>query len=138
MNKLAKLFVKTSLVYLALSTILGVLITIGPGYSFMHSHFALVGWVSFMVFGLAYESIPRFSSKPLYSRKLGMWQFWLANIGLIGLSLSYPFMRMYMLKGKDASDAFLAVIIFGLIEVISCFIFIYNIWKSMDNQGSSR
>jgi cbb3-type cytochrome oxidase subunit 1 len=138
MNKLAKLFVKTSLVYLAISTILGVLITIGPGYSFMHSHFALVGWVSFMVFGLAYESIPRFSSKPLYSRKLGMWQFWLANIGLIGLSLSYPFMRMYMLKGKDASDAILAVIIFGVIEVISCFIFIYNIWKSMDNQGSPK
>ncbi len=138
MNKLAKLFVKTSLVYLAMSTILGVLITIGPGYSFMHSHFALIGWVSFMVFGLAYESIPRFSSKPLYSRKLGMLQFWLANIGLIGLSLSYPFMRMYMLKGNDTSDAFLAVIIFGLIEAISCFIFIYNIWKSMDNQGSSR
>jgi cbb3-type cytochrome oxidase subunit 1 len=104
----------------------------------MHSHFALVGWVSFMVFGLAYESIPRFSSKPLYSRKLGMWQFWLANIGLIGLSLSYPVMRMYMLKGKDTSDAILAVIIFGVIEVISCFIFIYNIWKSMDNQGSTR
>jgi len=138
MNKLAKLFVKTSLVYLALSTILGVLITIGPGYSFTHSHFALVGWVSFMVFGLAYESIPRFSSKPLYSRKLGMWQFWLANIGLIGLSLSYPVMRMYMLKGKDTSDAFLAVMIFGLIEVISCFIFIYNIWKSMDHQGSPK
>jgi nitric oxide reductase large subunit len=138
MNKLAKLFVKTSLVYLALSTVLGVIITIGPGYSFMHSHFALIGWVSFMVFGLAYESIPRFSSKPLYSRKLGMWQFWLANIGLIGLSLSYPFMRMYTLKGKDASDAFLAVMIFGLIEAISCFIFIYNIWKSMDHQGSSK
>ena len=138
MNKLAKLFVKTSLVYLAISTILGVLITIGPGYSFMHSHFALIGWVSFMIFGLAYESIPRFSSKPLYSRKLGMWQFWLANIGLIGLSLSYPVMRMYMLKGKDTSDAFLAVMIFGLIVAISCFIFIYNIWKSMDNQGSPR
>ena len=138
MNKLAKLFVKTSLVYLALSTILGVLITIGPGYSFMHSHFALIGWVSFMVFGLAYESIPRFSSKPLYSRKLGMWQFWLANIGLIGLSLSYPVMRMYMLKEKNYYDAMIAVIIFGLIEVISCFIFIYNIWKSMDNQGSPK
>lgn len=138
MNKLAKLFVKTSLVYLALSTILGVLITIGPGYSFMHSHFALIGWVSFMVFGLAYEAIPRFSSKPLYSRKLGMWQFWLANTGLIGLSLSYPFMRMYMLKGKDTSDAFLAVIIFGLVEAISCFIYIYNIWKSMDHQGSPK
>ena len=138
MNKLAKLFVKTSLVYLALSTILGVFIIIGPGYSFMHSHFALIGWVSFMVFGLAYEGIPRFSSKPLYSRKLGMLQFWLANIGLIGLSLSYPFMRMYMLKEKDPTDAIIVVMIFGLIEAISCFIFIYNIWKSMDHQGSPK
>jgi len=104
----------------------------------MHSHFALIVGYPLWFFGLAYESIPRFSSKPLYSRKLGMLQFWLANIGLIGLSLSYPFMRMYMLKGKDTSDAFLAVIIFGLIEVISCFIFIYNIWKSMDHQGSPK
>ena len=138
MNKLSRLFIKTSLVYLALSAILGVLITIGPGYSFMHSHFALIGWVSFMVFGLAYEIIPRYSSKPLFSRKLGMIQFWLANIGLIGLSLSYPFMRMYMLKEKDPSEAIIAVIIFALIEAISCFVFIYNIWKSMGNAGSSK
>jgi cbb3-type cytochrome oxidase subunit 1 len=138
MNKLARLFIKTSLVYLALGAILGVLITIGPGYSFMHSHFALIGWVSFMLFGLAYESIPRYTSRALYSKKLGMIQFWLANIGLIGLSLSYPFMRMYMLKEKDSSDAATAVIIFGLIEAISCFIFIYNIWKSVGNTGSSK
>ena len=138
MNKLARLFIKTSLVYLALSMILGVLITIGPGYSFMHSHFALVGWVSFMLFGLAYESIPRYTSRALFSKNLGMIQFWLANIGLIGLSLSYPFMRMYMLKEKDASYAITAVMIFGLIEAISCFIFIYNIWKSIGNTGSSK
>ena len=138
MNKLARLFIKTSLVYLTLSTILGVLITIGPGYSFMHSHFALVGWVSFMLFGLAYESIPRYTSRALFSKNLGMIQFWLANIGLIGLSLSYPFMRMYMLKEKDASDAIAAVMIFGLIEAFSCFIFVYNIWKSMGNTNSSK
>ncbi|MFZ3384334.1 MAG: cbb3-type cytochrome c oxidase subunit I [Candidatus Methanoperedens sp.] len=138
MNKLAGLFIKTSLVYLFLGTILGVLITIGPGYSFMHSHFALIGWVSFMLFGLAYESIPRYTSRALYSRKLGMIQFWLANIGLIGLSLSYPFMRMYMLKEKDASDAATAVMIFGLIEAISVFMFVFNIWKSMGSTGSSK
>ena len=138
MNKLSRLFIKTSLVYLVLSTILGVLITIGPGYSFMHSHFALIGWVSFMLFGLAYESIPRYTSRALYSKKLGIIQFWLANIGLIGLSLSYPFMRMYDMKGKDYSDALTAVMIFGLIEAISCFIFIYNIWKSMGNRDSSK
>ncbi len=104
----------------------------------MHSHFALLGWVSFMLFGLAYESVPRFSSRALFSRKLGMIQFWLANIGLIGLSLSYPIMRMDMLRERNYSDPMAAVIIFGLIEAISCFMFIYNIWKSMGSTGSSK
>lgn len=132
MNKLANLFIKTSLVYLAISAILGVLIIPGPGFSFMHSHFALVGWVSFLLFGVCYEVIPRFSGKPLFSEKLGVLQFWLGNIGLIGLFFSYPFMKMYMVKQKDSSDAMLMVIIFGTIVAISFFMFIYNIWKSME------
>ena len=132
MNKLAKLFITTGLVYLALATLLGVLITIGPGYSFMHSHFALIGWVSFMLFGIAYEIIPP------SAEKLGIIQLWLANIGLIGLSLSYPFMRMYMLKGKDYSDIMISVIIFGIIEAISVFIFIYNIWWQIEKDGKEQ
>jgi len=131
MNKLSNLFIKASLIYLALSTILGVLITIGPGYSFMHSHLTLIGWVTFFIFGAAYEIVPRYSGTSIFSEKLGHIHFWLGNIGLIGLVLSYPFMRMYMLKGKDASDAALMVILFGLIEAISVFMFIYNIWKSI-------
>lgn len=134
MNKLANIFIKTSLVYLAISTILGVLITIGPGYSFMHSHFALLGWVSFLLFGLTYEIIPRFTGRPLLSENLGVIQFWLGNIGLVGLTLSYPFMRMSMLKGHDFSNALAMVIVFGIIEAISIFIFIYNIWKSMERK----
>lgn len=134
MNKLSNLFIKTSLVYLAISTVLGVLITIGPGYSFMHSHFSLIGWVSFFIFGAAYEIIPHNSGK--LSIRLGLIQFWLGNIGLIGLSLSYPFMRMFMLKGYDYSDALLFVTLFGLIEAISIFIFIYNIWKSIGKENS--
>ncbi len=131
MDKLSNLFIKAGLVYLAVSTILGVLITLGPGYSLMHSHLALIGWVSFLLFGLAYMIIPQYSGKPLFSEKLGIIQFWLANIGLIGLSLSYPFMRMYMLKGLDYSLARTIVIISGVFEAISVFIFIFNIWKSM-------
>ncbi len=130
MNKLSGLFIRTSLVYLALSTIIGVLIIIGPGYSFMHSHLALIGWVTFFIFGAAYEIIPHFSGSPVFSERLGYIHYWLGNIGLIGLTLSYPFMRMYMLKGKDASEASLVVILFGLIMAISIFMFIYNIWKS--------
>jgi len=134
MNKLTNLFIKSSLIYLGISAILGVLITFGPGYSFMHSHLALLGWVSFLLFGLCYEIIPRFSGKPIYSENLGLVQFWLANIGLIGLVLSYPFMRMYMLKGYDYSYAQTIVVVFGALEAISIFVFIYNIWNSMERK----
>jgi hypothetical protein len=48
MDKLPNLFIKTSLIYLGISAVLGVLITLGPGFSFMHS---LPGWVSFLLFG---------------------------------------------------------------------------------------
>lgn len=131
MNKLSAMFIKAGMIYLAVSAVLGVLIIFGPGYSFMHSHLALLGWVSFFMFGAGYEIIPRFSGKPIYSEKLGFVQFWLGNISLVGLSLSYPFMRMYMLKGKDYSDALLLVALFGLMQAFSMFMFIYNIWKSM-------
>lgn len=134
MDKLSSLFIKAGLVYLGISTFLGVLITIGPGYSFMHSHFTLIGWLSFMIFGISYQLIPQYSGNPLFSRRLGILHFWLANIGLIGLALSYPVMRMSMLKGKDHSDALVFVIIFGLLEAISILMFIVNIWKSMEKK----
>ncbi len=138
MNELSKIFIKTSLIYFAIGTVIGLLITIGPGYSFMHSHFTLIGWPSFFIFGLAYEIIPRYSGKPLFSEKLGFIHFWLGNIGVVGLALSYPFMRMYMLKEKDFSDALLLVTLFGLIETISIFMFIYNIWKSIGNTNDFK
>lgn len=131
MDKIPRLFIKAGLVYLGLSTVLGLLITIGPGYSFMHSHFGMLGWLSFMVFGICYQIVPRYSGRRLFSEKLSLIHFWLANIGLVGLTLSYPFMRMYMLKGYDYSDALTMVMLFGIIETVSIFMFIINIWKTM-------
>jgi hypothetical protein len=137
MDKLPRLFIKTSLIYLAISAVLGVLITLGPGFSFMHSHFALLGWVSFLLFGLTYQMIPQYGNNPLFSEKLGILQFWLANAGLIGLALSYPFMRMSMLKGYDYSDPLKIVLIFGSIEVISIFI-LYTISGKAWEKASFR
>ncbi len=132
MDNISRLFIKAGLVYLGFSTVLGILITIGPGYSFMHSHFGTVGWLSFILYGICYQVIPGYSGRRLFSEKLPLIHFWLANIGLVGLAFSYPFMRMYMLKGYDYSDALTMVLVFGIIEGISVFIFILNIWKTMD------
>ncbi len=43
-----------------------------------------------------------------------------------------PFMRMYMLKEYDYSSAAIMVIIFGSLEAISIFMFVFNIMKSLD------
>ena len=43
-------------------------------------------------------------------------------------------MRMCVLKGHDYSGAASMVIIFGSVEAISIFMFIFNIWKSLDTK----
>jgi cbb3-type cytochrome oxidase subunit 1 len=41
-----------------------------------------LGFVTMMIFGVAYHVIPRFTGHPLHSRRLAGMQWWLANIGL--------------------------------------------------------
>ncbi len=49
----------------------------------------LYGFVAMMIFGVSYLFIPAFSHTTLYSIKLARWQFWLFNIGTIGLTVGF-------------------------------------------------
>ncbi len=111
--------------YLVIGTTIGVIM--GFGYSqgwggtlrATHAHINLLGWVSMLMFGVAYHIIPRFHGKMLHSDKLSIVHFWMANAGLIGLGvfLYWP------------SDIGLAI--FGSIWAISAYIFAYNMLKTM-------
>ena len=56
-----------------------------------HAHILLIGFVSMMIFGVGYHLLPVFAGTDLFSLRLAEIQFWLQNIGLIGLAFTLPY-----------------------------------------------
>ena len=126
MSKTTIRFIKMSLIYLALGATLGGLFLIFPrllGLKFAHVHFNLLGFMSMMVYGVAYHILPRFQGKPLFSERMADVQFWLANIGLIGLVVF------------DAAQAYgaslpltIPLALSGVAAAVSVYLFVVNLW----------
>lgn len=121
MSPLSKNFIRASLVYFFIAAILGIIMVSMRSYPaqllFTHVHLNLLGWMSMMIYGVGYHILPRFSGKPLPYPKLGTLQFYLANIGLVGLVSFRPIHPI--------------VEIFAGIQVISIGLFVANIWMSL-------
>jgi len=123
-------FIKSSLVYFALAIILGIHISVFPassnGIRFAHVHFNLLGWMCMMIYGVGYHILPRFSGNPLYSEKMANIHLYLSNIGLVGMAL------FYYLKVEAYSPLFqLLFVVSSILEGISIFLFVFNIFKSI-------
>lgn len=128
MSRLTILFIKSSLIYFALAALVGLDMTFMPihygALMPMHAHLMLLGWISMMIFGVAYHILPRFSASPLYSDKLANAQFYLAHIGLIGMAVGFV-MRSYV----NAGGIFL--IVFSIIEAVSVVMFAFNMLMTL-------
>lgn len=129
MDRFARNFIIMSIVYLAVASILGLLMLGHPSMlymKFVHSHLNMLGWVSMMIFGVGYHILPRFTGKPLMYPKLGELHFWLANISLIGMLL------FYLLSTVNDVAIFKSIsTVFGLIQAVSIFLFFYNMLATM-------
>jgi cytochrome c oxidase cbb3-type subunit 1 len=134
MDKYAKAFVKASLVYLGIGAITGLIMVVHPDTRFIltrvHTHLNLLGFVAMMVYGVGYHILPRFMGRPVYSHRLGNTQVWLANITLIGLSISW------MLEASLGGVWHSLAILFGIGQAVSIFLFIINLWMSMKPKNS--
>ena len=134
MDKYAKAFVKASLTYLGIGTVLGLLMVLWPDTRFtiirIHVHLLLLGFMAMMIYGVGYHILPRFMGRPVYSARLGNTQVWLANITLIGLSVSW------ILEASQGGIWHSLAILFGLGQAVSIFLFIINLWMSMVPQST--
>ncbi|MBN2653649.1 MAG: hypothetical protein JXR79_00840 [Nitrospirae bacterium] len=129
MERFVKNFILMSIIYLFLASIFGVFMLASPDalyLRFVHSHLNLLGWVSMMIFGVGYHILPRFAGKTLKSVKMGEVQFYMANIGLIGMLI------FHTLQYTNPSPiyTFLAVAS-GLLETASILLFIYNMLSTL-------
>ncbi|OGP96654.1 MAG: hypothetical protein A2157_15155 [Deltaproteobacteria bacterium RBG_16_47_11] len=136
MDKYAKVFVKASLIYLGIGTLMGGWMILSPDIRFaltrVHVHILLLGFMAMMIYGVGYHILPRFMGRPVYSHRLGNIQVWLVNITLIGLSISW------ILETFQGGIWHSLAILFGIGQVISVFLFIINLWMSMAPQPAEK
>ena len=129
MDRFVKNFIVVSIVYLGMSSILGVCMLANQSLmslKFVHSHLNMLGWVSMMIYGVGYHVLPRFSGRPLKYPKMGELQFWAANIGLIGMLVFYT-LNIFTPAMKFNSIS----IAFGGLEVFSIVLFFYNMLATL-------
>jgi hypothetical protein len=89
LNRLCRRYIRVAFLYLALGMVLGVgMLAFGnDNFQFVHVHMLLVGFVLFLIYGIGYKLIPTMFFGLPRVENIG-WaeaQFWLANIGLVGM-----------------------------------------------------
>ena len=129
MDRFVRNFIIVSIIYLGLSSILGIAMLWNQSLmslKFVHSHLNLLGWVSMMIYGVGYHVLPRFSGRPLKYPKMGELQFWTANVGLIGMLFFYT-VNIY----TPAPIYNTMSVACGVIEVFSIALFFYNMLATL-------
>jgi hypothetical protein len=115
MDRINVWFVRASLIYFLVGTFLGLLIAVHPGlmvhFRTAHVHLNLAGFMTMMIFGVGHHIFPRFSGRPLYSRRLVAATFWLGNAGVLGLTLGFV-LGVPAIIGAFGGVVFLAVVAF--------------------------
>ena len=129
MDKFVRNFIIVSIIYLGVSSILGIGMLWNQSLmslKFVHSHLNMLGWVSMMIYGVGYHVLPRFSGRPLKYPKMGELQFWTANLGLIGM-LAFYTLNIYAPKPVFN----IVTVVFGGLEVLSIALFFYNMLATL-------
>ena len=123
-------YLRMSVVYFVVGTLIGFAMLLWPSesgyYIPVHVHLNLLGFMSMMIYGVGYHILPKFSGTYIYSPRIMKIQFWMANAGLIGMSVSWPFVMR-----SDAALSETILIVSALLSIISVFLFTFNILKTI-------
>jgi cbb3-type cytochrome oxidase subunit 1 len=135
MEWFVRVLVKSSLAWLACGVTLGVAMAVHPQlliYRPAHVHMNLLGFVTMMIYGVAYHVVPRFTGHPLHSRTLAGWQAWLANVGLALMVTGFA------LTANGVRVATIVLGVGGTTAALSAYFFVYNVWRTVDGPAAAR
>ena len=138
MEWFVRAFLKASVTWLAVGVTLGVAMIALPSwivYRPAHLHINLLGFVTMMIFGVAYHVIPRFSGAPLYNRRLAGGHWWIANLGLFLMVSGFVLRPMSVLSMPFVVTMLAAG---GTLSAIGAYAFAYNVWKTLDSGAGVR
>lgn len=125
--RLSPKYVKASLAYLAAGVTL-LLLTFSHLVAFDLTGFyflQLYGFVAMMTFGLSYLFVPSFAHSFLHSMRLARFQFWLMNIGIVGMAALFSGLIPYSPIIRYATVEVLLVL------AIAVYIHVFNLWTTL-------
>jgi hypothetical protein len=127
MPPLTRWMVKTSLVYLMLALLTGLLLAmraplgwdwVPSGLTPAYFHLYMVGWISMLIFGVVFWMFPKFTqAHPRGSERLGWATYGLINVGLI--------LRVF----GEAFGPGWVLIISALLQWLGGLAFVVNTWR---------
>ena len=123
-----KTFVKAALLWLSGGATLGLAMAIRPEwivYRPAHMHMNLLGFVAMVIFGVGYQILPRMMGYGLYSSRLAVFHWWLANVGLILMVAGF------ILRPSGIAGGVAILIAGGILQTIGAYCFAFNLFRSM-------
>ena len=135
MTWFVKAFLKASLAWLALGVTLGVAMAVHPAwtiYRLAHIHMLLLGFVTMMIYGVAYHVIPRFVGFRLHRPDAARWHWWGANLGLAFMVCGF----VVRVRAPFAGTVLLGA--GGILSALGAYTFVYVIWRTLDGPASMR
>jgi cbb3-type cytochrome oxidase subunit 1 len=135
MTWFVKAFLKASLTWLALGVSAGVAMAAHPVwtvYRLAHVHMLLLGFVTMMIYGVAYHVIPRFAGCPISSRRAAIVQWWMSNVGLACMAVGFG------LRGAGVARGTVVLAVGGSLSAIGAYVFAFLIWRTLDGTAAMR
>jgi cbb3-type cytochrome oxidase subunit 1 len=129
MDPFVRRFIRASLLWLGTGVLLGLTMALDGRWLALrpaHMHAVLLGFVSMMIFGVAYYVIPRFTGHPLHAPRLAALHLWVANLGLAGMVGGF----VLRLWAPGAGTPLLGA--GAVLSAAGAFLFIYNLWRTME------
>ena len=128
-------FLKASLSWLAGGVTIGVAMAAHPVwtvYRLVHMHMLLLGFVTMMIYGVAYHVIPRFAGFPIHSRRAAVAQWWISNAGLALMATGFA------IRVHDATRGTIVLATGGTLSAIGAYTFAWVIWRTLDGPAALR
>lgn len=133
MPSLVRYFIKTSMIYLVLTLLIGVLMTVRnvlkipmsiAGLFPVYIHLLVIGWLTQLIFGVAYWMFPKYTrEKPRANVALAWSVYFLLNVGLLLRAIAEPW------HARDAGDVSGVVLVLSAtLQGLAAFFFVVNSW----------
>jgi len=135
MDWYVRAFLKASLSWLAAGVSLGVAMAAHPlwtVYRLVHVHMLLLGFVTMMIYGVAYHVIPRFAGFPIHSRRAAVLHWWISNAGLVMMATGFA------VRVHDATRGTIVLASGGTLSALGAYTFVYVIWRTIDGPNTLR